>query len=73
MSDDKVVKFYPSDAAKDADAVLEQAVGEYDEVLVLGTDKEGLFDARATLGLSKEHAIFLMEHFKHHLIAGTYG
>ena len=33
-----VVKFYPADAAKVADNVLEQAIGVYDEVLIIGYD-----------------------------------
>lgn len=68
-----VEKFYPADAAKDADNVLEQAMGNYSEVLVLGWDKDGNFDARATLGL-KDGAdiLWLIEVFKTKLMNGDY-
>jgi hypothetical protein len=69
----KVVKFYPKDAAKNADAVLEQALGRYDQVLVIGWDKEGLFDARATTGLKDgAECLWLVESFKHKLMSGAF-
>lgn len=68
-----IVKFYPKDAGKDADAVLEQAVGQYSEVLILGWDKDGDLDVRATLGL-KDGAdlLWLIETFKLKLLKGDY-
>lgn len=69
----KVIKFYPKDAAKSADAVLEQAVGRYDEVLVIGWDTNGNFDARATLGLKDgAECLWLVEVFKHKLMSGAF-
>lgn len=67
-----VVKFYPKDAAKDADAVLEQSLGNFSEVLVIGWDKEGFLDARATLGLKNGDLLWLIESFKAKLMAGDY-
>lgn len=68
-----VVKFYPKDAAKDADNVLEQALGVYDEVLILGWRKDGNMDARATLGLKDGgDCLWLVEKFKHNLLSGVY-
>lgn len=68
-----VVKFYPKDAAKDADNVLEQAIGVYDEVLLIGWSKAGNMDARATLGLKDGgDALWLVEKFKHNLLSGAY-
>ena len=68
-----VVKFYPKDAAKDADAVLKQAMGGFSEVLVIGWDKEGFLDARATLGLKDGGDIlWLIESFKAKLMNGDY-
>lgn len=70
---DKVVKFYPKDAAKDADNVLEQAIGVYDEVLVIGWNKEGRMDARATLGLKDGgDVLWLLEKLKFNLLSGVY-
>lgn len=69
----EVVKFYPADAAKVADNVLEQAVGTYSEVLVVGWDKDGNLEARATLGLQDGGDIlWLLETFKSKLLNGDY-
>lgn len=68
-----VVKFYPKDAAKDADNVLEQAIGVYDEVILIGWNKEGNLDARATLGLKDGgDCLWLVEKFKFKLLNGDY-
>lgn len=68
-----VVKFYPAGAAKSADNVLEQAMGCYDEVLIIGWDKDGGLDARATLGLKDGgDVLWLIEAFKHRLMSGAY-
>lgn len=68
-----IVKFYPKDAAKDADNVLEQAVGVYDEVLIIGWDKDGQFNARATLGLKDGgDCLWLVETFKLKLMTGAF-
>jgi hypothetical protein len=69
----EIVKFYPADAAKRADNVLEQAMGVYDQVLVIGYDKDGNLEARATLGLKDGGDIlWLVETFKHKLMNGDY-
>jgi len=67
-----VVKFYPKDAATNADAVLEQAVGHYDEVMVIGYDADGGLDVRATLGLKDADVLWLVEMFKAKLLNGDY-
>ncbi len=67
-----VVKFYPKEAARDADAVLEQALGQYSEVLVIGWNKDGFLDPRATLGLKNGDILWLIESFKAKLLAGDY-
>lgn len=68
-----IVKFYPKDAAKDADNVLEQAIGQYSDVLIIGWDKEGNFDARATLGLKDGgDCLWLIETFKLKLMTGEF-
>lgn len=70
----QIIKFYPRDAAKNADNVLEQAVGQYSEVLIIGWDKNGQFDARATLGLKDgADCLWLVEVFKHKLLNGDFG
>lgn len=71
---DNIEKFYPKDAAKSADNVLEQSVGVFGEVLVIGWDKGGELDARATRGLKDgAEVLWLIEAFKANLLAGVYG
>lgn len=69
----EVIKFYPADAAKSADNVLEQAIGVYDQVIMIGWDNDGNLDARATLGLKDGgDVLWLLETFKHKLLSGDY-
>ncbi len=68
----EVVKFYPADASKHADNVLERAIGVYDQVLVIGYDKDGQFSASATMGLKGGGDIWLVETFKHKLMNGDF-
>lgn len=69
----EVHKFYPANAAEKADNVLEQAMGTYSEVLLIGWDANGNLDARATLGLKDGgDVLWLIEAFKHNLMTGVY-
>lgn len=72
MTENNITRFYPKDAAKEPDNVLEQALGVYSDVLILGWDKEGRFDPRASLDLDKADMLLLIEIFKHNLISGVY-
>ena len=72
-SGSNVRKFYPKDAAKIADNVLEQAMGQYGSLLILGYDHEGQMDVRASLDLSDGGDIlWLLEVFKSKLLNGDY-
>ena len=68
----KVVKFYPKNAAEDPDNVLEQAIGEYSSVLILGWDKDDLMDCRSTTGLTHEQVLWIITKFQHKLMNGDY-
>lgn len=70
--DNNVVKFYPADAAKDPDNVLEQAIGSYESLIILGYDKEGRFDPRATSTMTEGTIIWILEYFKMKLLRGDY-
>lgn len=74
MSSGEVVKFYPADAAKDPDNVLEQAVGEYSHVLIIGwREDDGTLDVRASLNLKEgRDLMWLVEVFKAKLMSGDY-
>jgi hypothetical protein len=67
-----VTKLYPADAAKDPDNVLEQAIGVYDEVLIIGWDKDGELDARADLTMTAREINWIMDVFKSKLLNGDY-
>ena len=69
----KVVKFYPANAAKNPDAVLEQAVGVYDQVCVIGYDKDGALEVRASLNFKMRDIFFAMDAFKFKVLNGDYG
>lgn len=69
---DNVVKFYPKNAAKDPDAVLEQSIGEYENVFIIGWNKDGDIDPRADLGLDGKTILWLIESFKLKLLNGDY-
>jgi hypothetical protein len=69
---DNIVKFYPSNAASNPDNVLEQAVGDYKEVLILGWNKDGDLDVRSSLGLDYKDSLWLVSQFKSNLLRGIY-
>ena len=74
MPKNNVVKFYPKNAADDPDLVLEQAIGQYQDVLIIGWDKNGALDARGSRGVADgSDVLWLVEQFKYHLIRGDYG
>lgn len=73
MSDEKVVKFYPANASDNPDMVLEQAAGEFNDVLVIGWDKDDELDARCSSGISrKAETVYLLQTFLHKLLNGDY-
>lgn len=68
----EIVKFYPAGAAKNPDAVLEQAIGVYTDVLILGWNKDGYLDPRASLDMKASDMLWLIEQFKYRLLSGGY-
>lgn len=67
-----VVKFYPADAAKNPDNVLEQSIGIFSKVIVLGADKDDLLDVRASTNFTTGEIIMCLEQFKYNLLSGVY-
>ena len=67
-----VVKSSPKNAAENPDIVLERAIGKYQDVLIIGWDKDGFLDARSSLGMSHDNVLWLIEKFKHKLLNGDY-
>lgn len=66
------IKFYPKDAAMNPDCVLEQAVGHFESVIVIGYDKNEMMDVRASLNLKKSEILWLISKFQHKLLNGDY-
>ena len=69
----EIIKFYPKDAAKNPDAVLEQAIGAYDQVFVIGYNKDGELDVRGTLNFTMKELFFALDAFKFMVLNGEYG
>lgn len=69
---DNVTKFYPKNAAQNPDNVLEQAIGEYEKVFVIGYNKDGDVDSRASMNLTPSEINYLIDIFKHKLLNGDY-
>ena len=69
---DNVTKLYSKDAAKDPDNVIEQALGEYESVFMVGYDKDGRLAARASTNISQSDILWLIESFKHDMLSGEY-
>ena len=70
---DNIVKLYPHNAALNPDVVLEQSAGVYEEVLVIGYNKDGALDVRASLNFDMKSIFFALEAFKHQVLSGEYG
>lgn len=67
-----VIKFRGKDAAINPDAVLEQAIGQYDSTIVIGWNKDGVLDARASLNLDHADIHWMLSAFQHKLLNGDY-
>lgn len=68
----EIVKIYPPGSAKNPDSVLEQAVGEYESVLVIGYDKDGCLDVRSSTNLECKDLLWLIDMFKMKMLRGDY-
>lgn len=67
-----IIKFYPRGAAKNPDNVLEQAVGCYDQVFIIGYDKKGSLDVRASTNFTVADILLVLEEFKFKLLHRDY-
>lgn len=68
----EVLKLYPPGSAKNPDAVLEQAIGKYESVLLIGYDHEGRMDIRSSTNLDCKGILWLIESFKKKMLNGDY-
>ena len=66
-----VIKFY---TAANPDHVLDAAKGVYQQVLIIGYDKDGFLDARASHNfIDGGDILWAIEKFKADLLNGVYG
>lgn len=68
MSKDNIIKFYPKNAAENPDNVLEQAIGEFDSVVIMGMNKDGEFESRGSLNVSLAEANLYADNLKYSLL-----
>lgn len=64
--------FYLSGSAQNPDKVLDKAVGSFNDVLILGHNKSGAFEARASLNLQHKDILWIIELFRQKLLNGDY-
>lgn len=67
-----IIKMYPPGSAERPDAVLEQSIGNYDQVLIIGYDSAGQMDVRSSTNISCRDILWLIETFKQKMINGDY-
>lgn len=63
----QIIKFDPRDATT-PDLVLERAMGQFKNVVVIGYDHDGELDCRADLETSRKDILWLIELFRMHLL-----
>ena len=61
-----------SKTAANPDTVLEKAIGQLESVLVIGYDKNGHIDVRASMNLQHKDILWLIELFKTKMLNGDY-
>ena len=66
------MKIYPKNSDENPDNVLEQSIGEYEIVLIIGYDLNGDMDVRASTNTPPSQILWMMERFKHKVINGDY-
>ena len=66
----KVVNLFP-EVKSDPNSLLENAKDQYNEVLVIGWDKNGSLSARCTSNFKTEEMVYMVELFKNNLLSST--
>ena len=67
-----VIKLYPLEVEENPDAVIEQAIGEYESVLIMGYSSDGYLQVRASTNLDQGKLLWMIEAFKLNLLEGDY-
>jgi hypothetical protein len=69
MPTNKVIEIHK---AMHPDKVLEMAMGQYDQVFIVGFDKDGEFDARSSTNMNYKDILWMLDVFRHKLLNGDY-
>jgi hypothetical protein len=72
MSDDNIISLHTSNDAIGADIVVEEAIGVYENVVIIGWNKQEELDVRSSFNLSHAEILWLIETFKARLLSGEY-
>jgi len=72
LKDPKVTKLYPKDAAKNPDFVLEQCIGVFEHVVVLGYTHDGALECRSNTTFSEAEMMNCIRTFEHNYYGGLY-
>lgn len=67
----KIVDFKKQEPAENPDVVLEEAKGDFEKVLVIGYNKEGFLDGRASMNLSIADAYLLCAQMQQFFLDAT--
>lgn len=67
-----IINLFQKEPAENPDVVLEQAIGNYESVVVIGWNKEGLLDPRASLNIDHKEINWLISKFQQKLLNGDY-
>ena len=68
----EVKKLFPQESFHNPDHVLEEAKGNYQDVLIIGWDKEGNFDVRSNSSVDGKTSLWLAQTFANKLLNGDY-
>lgn len=71
--DPKVKKLHPKHAKLNADTVLDLAIGDYEDVLVVGYTKDGYFEMRASDKVNPPNALWLLQSAQRYLFEAVEG
>ena len=68
----EILAFQPKNAAINPDVVLQKASGEFESVIVLGWNKDGMLDFRVSLNLGHADVNWLLALAQKKLLNGDY-
>jgi hypothetical protein len=68
----KITTLYPKDAAKNPDFVLEQAIGKYADLVIIGYNHDDELEVRSNTTFSEAEVMNAIKTFEHNYYGGMY-